>query len=184
MGMTMGNCRVDQMMMSLEHWRSIARITAVEKHGDQIVATDGGSTKPDQSIGAWTKLVKELQTGAGVVPKNVGDILDKPLGGILDKPRDVRLRTVERVIWARAGERITCEMGHHICKVARDIEAGEFYRSSMFTDWCFGAEPAIGKPTPPCQCGAWWERWYTTDPRPGALQLATREVHFEPDGWR
>lgn len=74
-------------------------------------------------------------------------------------------------LWAREGERVTCENGHRIATVARDIHGGEFGRDpSRFVDWCFGIEPEIGSTPPPCQCGApWW--------------IGGNSMHFE-DGYR
>lgn len=74
-------------------------------------------------------------------------------------------------LYACAGERVTCENGHYICTVARDIVMGAFAQRGEFMDWCFGGEPEIGKPPPPCQCGApWWQ--------PG------QKFHFDNGGWR
>lgn len=73
-------------------------------------------------------------------------------------------------LWAREGECVTCEYGHHICTVAVDIPLGAVHSDDFFTDWCFATPPKVGIEPPPCQCGGvWW--WRTVG------------FHFE-DGWR
>lgn len=48
---------------------------------------------------------------------------------------------------AKAGERVTCANGHHICTVARDIKPGEVQRRDDFKDWQ-QPEPLMGTMLP------------------------------------
>lgn len=58
--------------------------------------------------------------------------------------------------FARKGEHVTCDQGHRIATVARDI-VGDRVVAEDLTDWCFGETLPDGVPPPPCQCGAiWW----------------------------
>lgn len=71
-------------------------------------------------------------------------------------------------IYARAGEQVTCENGHVICEVKRDIEKGASQQGNELHRWR-DPEPQPGTLTADikcCRCGAPWAGgvW-------GALQL-------------
>lgn len=63
-------------------------------------------------------------------------------------------------IIAKAGDRVTCELGHHICDVAEDIKAcapGPMLK--QFTNWR-GYVPLSGRPVHDCNiCGRKFIRW-------------------------
>lgn len=72
-------------------------------------------------------------------------------------------------IYAKKGDIVTCERGHHICTFLRDVGVGEGWDSTAMGDW---RQPEQKKGTvfQPCAiCGA---RWYKGP-----------YLHF-PDGWR
>ncbi len=72
-------------------------------------------------------------------------------------------------LYAKAGERVTCENGHTICLVGRDLQWGGYYQEGDFIDW-LQPEPAVGTMPEPCKrCGAAWWRGQC--------------YHFA-DGWR
>lgn len=58
---------------------------------------------------------------------------------------------------AKAGEKVTCENGHHICTVGRDVEAGGVQKPEDFVDWKH-PEPELAATFPiKCTvCGAPW----------------------------
>jgi hypothetical protein len=59
-----------------------------------------------------------------------------------------------------AGERVTCENGHRICVVGKDILMGQLPSEDDFLDWEM-PEPNVGAPLPGCaRCGAPWYRNY------------------------
>lgn len=77
-------------------------------------------------------------------------------------------------LYARAGERITCEAGHVVVTVAQDIPMGAPYSSDQYRDWQ-QPEPKQGMSAAlvPCLvCGAPWF---------GSLNAG---LHFEDGGWR
>lgn len=60
------------------------------------------------------------------------------------------------MIYAHAGEIVTCENGHLVCKFGRDVKVGEFFDPSAFECW-YQDMPVIGTIDPPCTvCGAMW----------------------------
>lgn len=59
---------------------------------------------------------------------------------------------------ARKGEWVTCEAGHRICRIAKDIPYGGLYDPAYFMDWK-QPEPKVGTLEQPCVvCGAEWFR--------------------------
>lgn len=57
-------------------------------------------------------------------------------------------------LYAQIGETVTCEAGHVICTVARDIPLGELFSWSFFTDWHpKQRKPLLGDSVPACRCG-------------------------------
>jgi hypothetical protein len=95
------------------------------------------------------------------------------------------------MMYAKQGERITCENGHLICVVARDIEVGQMpERGKDLKDWQ-QPEPDVGtlaKDIKCAQCGAEWfgadvlDQLDLTEGRSLKL-LSPMRFHFE-DGWR
>lgn len=75
-------------------------------------------------------------------------------------------------LYAQAGELITCEAGHVVCVVARNLLRGQHYRPGDFGGWR-QPEPTIGTSQADVRCwvcGAdWWRDAYA--------------FHFE-EGWR
>lgn len=64
-------------------------------------------------------------------------------------------------IFAKAGEWVTCESGHRICQIARDLELGELQLANDFTNWQQD-EPAPGAMIAQCAvCGGDWYRGVT-----------------------
>lgn len=57
--------------------------------------------------------------------------------------------------FARTGEIVTCENGHYICEIARDIYWRDRVRSANFKNWC-GDPPEPGSKVDPCECGAFY----------------------------
>lgn len=57
------------------------------------------------------------------------------------------------------GEKITCESGHQICSVVKQISAGEEVDVSCFGEWV-QLEPELGEPFPLLcnKCGSHWMR--------------------------
>lgn len=87
-------------------------------------------------------------------------------------------------IYARAEEVVTCENGHQICVISKDIFFGESHDPADFTDWT-QEEPEIGGAIPSCKiCNA---DFYSNDLSPTdhpMIQLsAGPRLHFE-NGWR
>lgn len=60
-----------------------------------------------------------------------------------------------RPLYARKGERVTCESGHPICAFSRDAACGEaFDQSGFLCEWT-QAEPVAGDTNVGCRtCGA------------------------------
>lgn len=86
----------------------------------------------------------------------------------LEQARTVPPEMGRSQVYAKAGEIVTCENGHPICTIGRDIVIGEPWDPTALVDWQ-QPEPTIGT-FPKCAiCG---EDFYLS----GAL-------HFE-DGWR
>lgn len=81
---------------------------------------------------------------------------------------DPRIVTM-RHLYAKKGDVVTCERGHHIVTFSRDVRWGEMFDPKALVDWQ-QPEPKIGEIAPRCvQCGAMW--------------CAGNQYHFE-DGWR
>lgn len=82
---------------------------------------------------------------------------------------------IEKEIYAHKGEQITCENGHVICEIARNIKVGKTQEKGDLINWT-QLEPEAGTyPIPTCsKCGA---EFYRNDMTHGI------NVHFE-DGWR
>jgi hypothetical protein len=71
--------------------------------------------------------------------------------------------------FAVAGEWVTCERGHRIVEIARDIPLGALYEAQNFKNWQ-QPEPPLGIMEQPCvRCGAKW--------------FMGMALHFE-EGWR
>jgi hypothetical protein len=71
--------------------------------------------------------------------------------------------------YAKKGDAVTCERGHHICTFQRDVAVSDPFDSTVLGDWR-QPEPKKGTVYQPCMiCGA---RWYK-----GVY------LHF-PGGWR
>lgn len=83
------------------------------------------------------------------------------------------------MIYAHKGEHVTCENGHRICTMARDVEVGQLFDANRdLTDWV-QPEPSMGtlaKDVRCVSCGAFWFGGPTGEGAPLIL-------HFE-DGWR
>ena len=60
-------------------------------------------------------------------------------------------------VYAKRGEVVTCERGHVICAMLRDVSRGELFDDSAFGDWQM-KKPDVGQfPIPRCErCGARW----------------------------
>ena len=78
-------------------------------------------------------------------------------------------------LYAKSGQWITCENGHRICQIVRDLYIGDLGWAACIGNWQENAfpEPALGQTIcPRCGiCGGWWSGggW---------------EFHFEDGGWR
>lgn len=71
-------------------------------------------------------------------------------------------------LYAKAGETVTCELGHRIARASRDLVMYEVMLTLGQFDWIV-EEPMQGQIIPNCSCGAKWWRF--------------GELHFE-GGWR
>lgn len=62
--------------------------------------------------------------------------------------------SVESGLYARTGEVVTCERGHPIASVARDIHRGDAVRVNQF-DWIIADPPTPATPLSRslCECG-------------------------------
>ena len=62
------------------------------------------------------------------------------------------------MVYARKGEHVTCENGHHICTVANDLPAGTIQDPSALAHWRQAAPvPGTMAHDAPCViCGALW----------------------------
>jgi hypothetical protein len=54
------------------------------------------------------------------------------------------------MIIAYKGERVTCENGHGICTVAKDIDSKDLVSASQFEDWLFEVDTRSGSRIPVC----------------------------------
>lgn len=58
-------------------------------------------------------------------------------------------------VFAKAGEVVTCENGHPICTVARDIHTKDTMTAGQFKDWKIDIDTRPGAAIPFCPtCGA------------------------------
>lgn len=74
---------------------------------------------------------------------------------------------------ARKGEWVTCEAGHRICRLAKDLRYGDMWGSDTFTDWK-QPEPVAGRDTQAkCQAQGCEALFYDN----------TKGLHFG-GGWR
>lgn len=90
---------------------------------------------------------------------------------IYAKVGETTIYTSRDTVYARAGERVTCENGHHIFTFCRTVRMGEDVDPPKnMEDWQIPVPP-IGAVDPPCHCGA---QWAACDGR----------FHFERGGWR
>lgn len=95
------------------------------------------------------------------------------------KPRD-KVATARRNarfprLYAHAGEHITCERGHVIATVARDVVVGAVFTADMVKDWHHKFSGLPGMSLKPCpECGASWVK--AQRGHPGLLHIET--------GWR
>lgn len=75
------------------------------------------------------------------------------------------------MIYARAGDAVTCENGHEICRFAADVSAGQQFEAAHLTGWT-QREPRVGAGIPVCAtCGARF------------MEGMPVVFHFQ-DGWR
>jgi hypothetical protein len=72
-------------------------------------------------------------------------------------------------IYAKAGEHIVCEAGHHVCTVLRDVHQGQRFDPDALGEWAIPV-PQVGRPIPLCHCGELFCRNF-------------HSFHFK-DGWR
>lgn len=88
--------------------------------------------------------------------------------------------------FAVAGEWVTCERGHRICRVAKDIEPGALHDDAFFADWQQEAPKHGTDPRPCARCGGKWFRGTIRIPLelPGAELEVPMGLHFEEGGWR
>jgi hypothetical protein len=77
-------------------------------------------------------------------------------------------------LYAKKGERITCESGHPICTVAKDIPFGAMHDDGFFCDW-LQPEPKHGMLASMLGCLICGAPWFASGLGP--------QLHFE-DGWR
>jgi hypothetical protein len=85
--------------------------------------------------------------------------------------------------WARKGEKITCENGHPIGEIIRDIKIGEDFDPQALGNW-IQEEPIVGKVPPRCSiCGEWWHRVETRPTEVEGLKFGRFQYHIEDD-WR
>jgi hypothetical protein len=56
--------------------------------------------------------------------------------------------------FARAGERVVCEAGHHVCDFVEDVRLGQVQALDRQLGNWQQPEPTIGGPIPVCRCGA------------------------------
>lgn len=82
-------------------------------------------------------------------------------------------------IYARKGEHVTCENGHHICTVAHDLIVGATPKTGGvdFIDWT-QPEPVAGTMAKDCACAVCGALWLG-----GPDGNIATVLHFE-DGWR
>jgi hypothetical protein len=72
-------------------------------------------------------------------------------------------------LYARWGDVVTCESGHPVALITKDIETGTLYESGQMVFIPPEIEPKVGT-FPRCNCGAaWW--------KPGTF------LHFAGPGW-
>lgn len=75
--------------------------------------------------------------------------------GLGSIPKIAAAHTNRGGLIARAGEVVTCENGHEICDVARDIFLHDHVSPSQFTNWRNQPAPQPGENIRPChECGA------------------------------
>lgn len=80
-------------------------------------------------------------------------------------------------LWAKKGEHLTCENGHVIATVARDIVRGEIAKGDEWEGWT-QSQPQTGS-LPPLACGQCGAPFFGRTDAGGFRSL----YHFE-DGWR
>lgn len=79
-----------------------------------------------------------------------------------------------RIPIGRAGESVTCENGHEVMRVLRDLHRGTQIRAGDFESVRDDYEIVRGTLIAPCSCGKRVVRWSPS----GGVQ-----IHFA-DGWR
>ena len=97
-------------------------------------------------------------------------------------------------IFAKAGEWVTCENGHRICQIARDLIKNEMMDPPRdFANWQ-QSEPALGTPADAILCADCGAHWFNNGQildqisinEEAGTKLALVDgprLHFE-DGWR
>lgn len=77
-------------------------------------------------------------------------------------------------LFAKSGEWVTCENGHRICRVARDIQQGELMQpENKLVEWQ-QPKPVSGQRSEQIRCGLCGAKWFGSH---------LGKLHFE-DGWR